>query len=229
VFESFVKQKHAILNYVYDLILFAAKLHDIAKEKIFSEGAQLKRAEALASKISSDTDSFNIKNRVSQILLKYQEASYVLDPLIGDMVEPIMKLMQIYTKQACSTGSYAVPKEVSLLFEILYNLCNVRGFKTIVKFFPHEAADMEPCVELLHFQDTKEYWIDCMLALWLSIIVIVPFDIQTIDSKKAGDSYEVLVKRMVNIGKQHIQNSGKIRDYSSIMLSKLLTRPDVIK
>lgn len=36
---------------------------------------------------------------------------------------------------------------------------------------------MEPCVELLHFQETKEYWIDCMLALWLSIIVIVPFDI----------------------------------------------------
>jgi len=68
-----------------------------------------------------------------------------------------------------------------------------------------------------------------MLALWLSIIVIVPFDIQTIDSKKAGDSYEILVKRMVNIGKQHIQNSGKIRDYCSIMLSKLLTRPDVIK
>ena len=68
-----------------------------------------------------------------------------------------------------------------------------------------------------------------MLALWLSIIVIVPFDIQTIDSKKEGDSYEILVKRMVNIGKEHIQNSGKIRDYCSIMLSKLLTRPDVIK
>lgn len=81
------------MNYVYDLILFAAKLHDIAKEKIFSEGAQLKRAEALASKITSDRDSFNIKNRVSQILLKYQEASYVLDPLIGDIVEPIMKMM----------------------------------------------------------------------------------------------------------------------------------------
>lgn len=53
------------MNYVYDLILFAAKLHDIAKEKIFSEGAQLKRAEAISSKIASDRDSFNIKNRVS--------------------------------------------------------------------------------------------------------------------------------------------------------------------
>lgn len=93
MYESFVKQKHAILNYVYDLILFAAKLHEIPKEQIFATAAQLKRADALTSKIASDTDSFNIKNRVSQILLKYQEASYVLDPLIGDMVEPIMKMM----------------------------------------------------------------------------------------------------------------------------------------
>jgi hypothetical protein len=27
----------------------------------------------------------------------------------------------------------------------------VRGYKTVMKFFPHEVADMEPVVELLHF------------------------------------------------------------------------------
>lgn len=68
-----------------------------------------------------------------------------------------------------------------------------------------------------------------MLALWLSIIVMVPFDIQTIDSKKEGDSYEILVKRIINIGAEHISNSGKLREYCAILLSKLLTRPDVIK
>jgi len=111
------------------------------------------------------------------ILQKYQEASTVLDTILADFIEPIMKFIQIYTKQACQKTEYLVPREVSQLFEILYNLCNVRGFKTVVKFLPHEAADMEPCVELLHFQDTEEYWIHCMLTLWLSIIVIVPFDI----------------------------------------------------
>ena len=68
-----------------------------------------------------------------------------------------------------------------------------------------------------------------MLVLWLSIIVLVPFDLQSIDSKKAGDSYEMLVKRIINICKEHINNSGKLRDYSAVLLSKLLTRPDVIK
>ena len=134
---------------------------------------------------------------------------------------------------------------MSYLFEILQIFCNVRGHKTIVKFFPHEVADLEPCVELLHFQHVgtpaeqiqsghnvsvnKEHWIPSMLALWLSMIVIVPFDIQTIDSKKEGDNYDILVKRIINIGAEHISHSGKLREYCAILLSKVLTRPDVIK
>ena len=77
-----------------------------------------------------------------------------------------------------------MPAYVGYLYETLYNLCNVRGYKTVVKFLSHEAADLEPVVEMLHFQDTNQYWIQCMLCLWLSIIVIVPFDIMTIDSNK---------------------------------------------
>jgi hypothetical protein len=140
-----------------------------------------------------------------------------------------MRYMQLYIRQSCSKNEHVVAKETSYLFEILYNLCNVRGYKTVVKFFPHEVADMEPCVEMLHFQDAVEYWVPCMLVLWLSIIVLVPFDLISIDSKKAGDSYEMLVKRIINICKEHLNNSGKLRDYSAVLLSKLLTRPDVIK
>ena len=68
-----------------------------------------------------------------------------------------------------------------------------------------------------------------MLTLWLSIIVLVPFDITTIDSKKEGDDFDALIKRIINISKENIADSGKIRDYSAVLLSKLLTRPDVIK
>ena len=135
-----------------------------------------------------------------------------------------------------------MPPEMSHLLELMQIFCNVRGHKTIVKFFPHEVADLEPCVELLHFQHvgqaadqipsgvtaSQEHWIPAMLALWLSMIVMVPFDIQTIDSKKS-DSYDILVKRIINIGAEHISNSGKLREYCAILLSKLLTRPDVIK
>jgi tubulin-specific chaperone D len=66
-----------------------------------------------------------------------------------------------------------------------------------------------------------------VLVLWLSIIVLVPFDLTTIDSG-ASDKV-VLVKRIINLGKQWIDNVGKLRDAGSIMLSKLITRPDVVK
>ena len=112
----------------------------------------------------------------------------------------------------------------------MYNLVSVRGFKTVVKFFPHEAADLEPCVELLHFQELdKDFTIPCVLCMWLSMIVIVPFDLQTIDSKKEGDNYEILVKRIINMGREFMQNAGRIRDIAATMISKLVTRPDVIK
>jgi tubulin-specific chaperone D len=140
-----------------------------------------------------------------------------------------MRYFQLYIRKSCVSGVHVVPRSTSFLFETLYNLCNVRGYKTVVKFFPHEVADMEPCVEMLHFQEGKDYWINCMLLLWLSIIVLVPFDLQTIDSKKEGDSYEILVKRIINICKEQLDKPGKIKDYSAVLLSKLLTRPDVIK
>ena len=137
-----------------------------------------------------------------------------------------MKFMQGYVKSATHSNSYAIPKDVSNLFEIIHSICKVRGFKTVVKFFPHEVADMEPVVEMLHFQETDEWWIAYVLILWLSIIVLVPFDIDTIDSKK---EHEILVKRIINISKTHMSNSGKIREATAVLLSKLLTRPDVIR
>lgn len=122
----------------------------------------------------------------------------------------------------------------------------MRGYKTVVKFFPHEVSDMEQVVELLHFQATPDtskhdrsappkdfsgwnaqYWqVPYILVLWLSIIVLVPFDLTTIDSQR---TQEILVKRIINIGLQYSVDAGKIRDGAAVLLSKLTTRPDVVK
>ena len=55
---------------------------------------------------------------------------------------------------------------------------------------------------------------------------MVPFDLTTIDSQKAN---EILVKRIINIGRTYTDNAGKVRDGSAVLLSKLTTRPDVVK
>ena len=72
--------------------------------------------------------------------------------------------------------------EITNPFCILATLCKVRGYKTIIKFFPHEVSDMEHVTELLHFQSSAVWQIPYILVLWLSIIVLVPFDLTTIDS-----------------------------------------------
>jgi hypothetical protein len=57
--------------------------------------------------------------------------------------------------------------------------------------------------------------------------VLVPFDLTTIDSNR--ESQEILVKRIINIGKSYMLDSGKLREGSTIMIAKLITRPDVVK
>jgi hypothetical protein len=70
------------LNNIYDLLIVAAKPKDIALDKIFTGESQMKRATGVVSKIKTPEDSWNIKNRVSFCLMKYQEYSSVLDSML---------------------------------------------------------------------------------------------------------------------------------------------------
>ena len=115
---------------------------------------------------------------------------------------------------------------------LLYTLCKVRGHKKVVRLFPHEVSDLEPVFHLLQAQDKDDHetWhVRYCLLLWLSIIVIVPFDLQTIDSSKAalGGSGPGLVDRIVSVCKMYLRDSGPIRNAAALCLSKLLTRPDM--
>jgi len=38
---------------------------------------------------------------------------------------------------------------VDRVFKVIYTLAKVRGYKTVIKFFPHEVAHLEPVLQLL--------------------------------------------------------------------------------
>ena len=40
---------------------------------------------------------------------------------------------------------------------VLYVVTKVRGFKTVVKFFPHEVVDLEVCLKILGSQDASDH------------------------------------------------------------------------
>mmetsp|Transcript_4041 Transcript_4041/g.3867 ORF Transcript_4041/g.3867 Transcript_4041/m.3867 type:complete len:1193 (-) Transcript_4041:55-3633(-) len=110
------------------------------------------------------------------------------------------------------------------LLELVYTLCKIRGSKTIVKFFPHEVSDLEPVFYYLSNLTEGTLWQShYSLLIWLSIIVMVPFDLETIDSN--GD----LVKRFLDLGKKFLEHTGRPRDAAGMMIAKLLTRPDILR
>jgi len=67
----------------------------------------------------------------------------------------------------------------------MHVLCNTRGHKTVAKFLPHEIADLEPCIHALLSCDRadKDRWhTPYMLLLWLSVLVLVPFGLESANS-----------------------------------------------
>ena len=80
----------------------------------------------------------------------------MLDPILDAFISPIMHFLKVYVRKAVAAQAFEVPIEVKVLFFIMCQLCKVRGYKTVVKFFPHEVSDMEMVVELLHFQVLPE-------------------------------------------------------------------------
>ena len=109
------------------------------------------------------------------------------------------------------------------LFEVIYALCKIRGYKTVIKFFPHDAADLEPCFYYLLSMNNQNLWqAQYVLLIWLSLIVLVPFDLDTIDS--SGD----LVQGVMSLCKTFLEHTGKPREGAGITIAKLITRPDIV-
>lgn len=63
----------------------------------------------------------------------------------------------------------------------------------VVKFLPHEVADIEPTFEFLRAQDLRKgpWETRYMLLTWLSLMCMIPFDLRSIDSQASKDSERV--------------------------------------
>jgi tubulin-specific chaperone D len=131
------------------------------------------------------------------------------------------------------------------LLAAVYQLCRVRGYKTVVKLLPHEVCDLEPVLHLLQSQDRCDAptWESrYTLLLWLAMLCLVPFDISTIDSSigssssssssgatssSSSSSSGTLVGSIVALCTQYLGDAAVTRSAAAVCLSSLLTRPDM--
>ncbi|KAL3516980.1 hypothetical protein ACH5RR_023882 [Cinchona calisaya] len=189
---------------------------------------------------------FSSVRKIRSIMDKYQEQSQLLEPYLEYIVPPLMFIIRTKTAElgVASDEILDVMKPISI---IIYSVVTVCGYKAVIKFFPHQASDLELAVGLLEKchntgsgtslreESTGEMEAKCVVLLWLSILVLIPFDLSSIDTSMA-DGNDVdqemlppLVQRILGFSKDYLSSSGPMRTIAGLLLSRLLTRPDMSK
>lgn len=154
-------------------------------------------------------------------LSNYQEQPQLLDPFLPEMIELLFDIVDIFTqKKAYSDLQYPM--------RVLYTISKVRGPKAFVKYLRHEVLDVANCWNLLKLvSDIREIaWeVRYVLLLWMSIVILIPFDLKTIESSLR---YSTLIDEILELCKKKIVLPGKERNGACALLARLLSRPDII-
>lgn len=183
--------------------------------------------------------------KAQSIMDKYQEQGQLLEPHLESIVSPLMHIVRTKTIES-GIESGDILEVIKPLCIIIYTLVTVCGYKTVLKFFPHQVSDLELAVSLLEKchgvttvlsairqESTGEMETKCTMLLWLSILVLIPFDLSSVDTAlaEAGSSVKdappPLVERIIVVCKDYLSNPGPMRKIAGLLLSRLLTRPDM--
>ena len=95
----------------------------------------------------------------------------------------------------------------------------------VVRYLPHEVEDLERVVTVLQEQDcndNKTWETRYILLLWLSIIVLIPFNMSRFDSGEQAP----LAERLLSLCKRYLAARDKCREAAATLVSTFLTRPD---
>ncbi|KAJ2556722.1 hypothetical protein EV175_001811 [Coemansia sp. RSA 1933] len=196
--------------------------------------------------------------KASSILETYQEQPMCLDPHLERIVSQLMSVVQdyvhaVYDSDGDTTSSNSSRIDLtrmSDMFDLVYTLCKVRGYKIILRFFPHSVADVEPVFAMLWKHSSVDiampsWTAKYILLIWLSLLAMVPFDMDSIDSGLSGLSElsllsanssgridvcaDSLMARWIELGKLYLNKPGCEMEGAAVMLSRLLSRRDALE
>ena len=183
----------------------------------------------------------------------------MLDPSLDALVRP---LNDAYLESLRSSrGQYqtihrkdeqkiCLPQALSIM---LYTLCKVRGSKVIVRFLSNEARFLELILDAIETwskstserqpDDAPLKWEErYILLLWLSHLLLTPFDLSTIGSEDgvAGnmqfdkvDGLELptdlpsIARRLLSLAIDNLSSASKERESAILILVRLGLRPDM--
>lgn len=156
----------------------------------------------------------------SNILGKYQEQPHLLNPHLQNL----MDLLLAYIREPAT--------EITLFhaaFKYMYQLAKVRTHKIFVKYLPHEITDLQFVIKSLEDQqiDDSTHWeTRYMLILWLSILVLNPFQMSRFDTGDASPENSVM-ERIFKLCKLNSANNDTCSHVAAFLTSKYLIRIDI--
>lgn len=158
----------------------------------------------------------------SRILSRYQEQPHLLNPHLPQLIEQLLAYIR---KNDDTTLVHAS-------FKYMYQLAKVRMYKVLVKFLPHEIADLDFVLNILEQQqvsDSTNWETRYMLLLWLSILVLNPFEMARFDGHIASSSHIVVTKmdRIFDLCKLNTNRSDTCSMVAAFLTAKYLIRIDI--
>ncbi|KAG6918759.1 hypothetical protein DXG01_011950 [Tephrocybe rancida] len=169
--------------------------------------------------------------RLSGILDEYQEQSYLLDPYLEAMVEPVVDCLRSHAKASIFNNQRGSPDRVERLATLLYSYVKCRGYKTIIRFFPHEIADLSIALDFVLLPhglicDPAQWALRYVVLIWLSLICMIPFDLAQFDEVDQDGHTAVAIE---TTAKGFLGRAGLEREGAALLLSRLYTRQDTVK
>jgi hypothetical protein len=193
-----------------------------------------------------------LTTRINQILQKYHEQPALLDKTAKFIVEHVMAIVKQVCHRFMESHCFALkndteappfPTHTSELLKILNILTSIRGQDRITRHFPHEPQDFEPLIFTLISQlDSKVFpWeANFVLLTWLSLILLMPFDLMILDSKAANIFAERLglaasgegsgpniVDAIVSLCQHFLHSTTVSAGAAAECLGKLFSRKDI--
>lgn len=159
--------------------------------------------------------------RFAFLLSQYIEQPHLIDSHVDQMLEKFISIVRNPENNM---------QIKHLAFKYMFIVVNVRGYKVIVRHLPHEVTDFEPVLKLLESQnpnDSETWTTRYILLLWLSIIVIIPFDMSRFDGFVEQSKKQTVMDRILSIIKTYAVVSDKCRDAAAFLSYKFITRKDV--
>ncbi|RDA96108.1 hypothetical protein CP533_1800 [Ophiocordyceps camponoti-saundersi (nom. inval.)] len=169
----------------------------------------------------------------------FQELPQLLDPHLSTWI-PL--LADAYL-DCYSSSSPPRPQLLEYaLCRILYALCKVRGEKVVIRFLPVDVRCLEVLLGAIEAANDNEWqWEQrYVVLLWLSHLLLAPFDLATISSADVDDDHLApvaafvwpsnmpgIAARLIPLAMRYLAVPGKEHDAAKALLVRLALRRDM--